>query len=85
MTEGMPLPEGEVTLRLTGFRSEATGRAGVKIDLDLPEAAVRQLLDSGATGAVGGQNLRVELERVELGDGTGPLDVVELVVSLQGR
>jgi hypothetical protein len=85
MSEGMGLPEGEVAVRLTGFRSAATGRAGVKIDLDLPAAAVRQLLDSGATGAVDGENLRVELEKVELGDGTGPLDVVELLVSLQGR
>jgi len=80
MTEGMGLPDGEITVRLTGFRP-ASGRPGVKIDVDLSEAALRQLVDAGGTGAVDGTNLRVELQGTGLAAADGPLDVVELLIT----
>jgi hypothetical protein len=84
MTEGMGLPEGELRLTVSGFRWPEVGRAGVKVVLHLPAAAVAQLTRTGATGGVAGENLRVELRNLGLGDGDGPLDVVEVLVEGPG-
>ena len=67
----MGLPAGEVMIQLSGFRVSELDRSGVRLDVFLPEAALRQLVETGMTGAVAGENLRVELVDVEIGDGAG--------------
>jgi hypothetical protein len=83
VTEGMRLPDCELAVHLRGFRS-SIGKAGVKIDIYLPPAALTQLLDHGVTGGVAGSNLRIELEGAEFCDQAGQLSLAEVVILAEG-
>jgi hypothetical protein len=82
MSDEIRLTEGLWYVTLAGFRPVGMA-AGVKIDINIPADAVRQMMEHGVTGAVAGKNLTVELAGVDLRDNSGPLSLVEVFVTAE--